>query len=699
MKRSLVVLLMLLGWSALAQTSAQSAQSEQSSVTGGDSASEGAGEGAEDSFLARYTLAVEGLNESVAALDGVEGGFADGAASLDNLERAARALRPLSQDTSSPTMVRSMEATFERARTAIRNESAVDLAVQVAVLKGGFRRLLYETAVRDANAGGPGAAAARFSALASEMGLDAQTQNALNAAANITANTTTSAEASTATPAEDAPTTPTTGAALRLTFEKGVAAALQEALSRVNPEAGLELSYPALAEAYGLFIPIQDSPYVDGTTGAVFSAAIGALVSGDNSTLESELSSLNTAAETLLAAQPVQEVAIEPVPVGAAPAETPPTEAPAGTAPTETVATEVAQVAPAETTPTEAAETPTENENASLLATPETASPGDSGADGELGLANAFAGDVPAALDLTGVLLDPARLSQTAANTPLTLDAYPLSESEATRLISAYRDRGFGSVDAALEHLYAVGARALVATGRGDERTAHTLLDTLRADYTLLLAPLVASTNPEQEGRTLELINRLSASPALRVQDVAVLLGQLPTGQLPASAGLQGGAPSSGSIEASVTGFWSGFVRLALLVFLGALAFVPLYLLNLAFGGGNRNWQWVGVALFLLLLPVMVEGLVSLGSLLAFFTGADVFNVLAPFSPFQSVLAQVVWVALTGLAILFAAAGLHGICVQFGLLGKKDAGSAEDVNPTLLDAGSPDAAIDWDEEF
>ena len=670
MKRSLVVLLtLLLGWSALAQTSAQSAQSEQSGVTGGDPASEGAGEGAEDSFLARYTLAVEGLNESVAALDGVEGGFEDGAASLDNLERAARALRPLSQDTSSPTMVRSMEATFERARTAIRNESVVDLAVQVAVLKGGFRRLLYEAAVRDANAGNVGAAAARFSALAAEMGLNAETQDALNAAATST---------------EDAPTT---GATLRLTFEKGVAAALQEALSRVDPEAGLELSYPALAEAYGLFIPIQDSPYVDETTNAAFSAAIGALVSGDNSTLESELANLNAAAETVLAAQPVQEVAIEPVPVGAAPPEPL----------TETASTEVA---PAETTSTDAAaEAPTENENASLLATPEAASPNDSGADGELGLANAFAADVPAALDLTGVLLDPARLSQTAANTPLNLDAYALSEGEATNLVSAYRDRGFGSVDAALEHLYALGARALVATERGDQNAAHTLLDTLRADYTLLLAPLVASTDPEQEGRTLELLSSLGASPALRVQDVAVLLGQLPMGQLPASAGLQEGAPSLGSIEASATGFWSGFVRLALFIALGALAFVPLYLLNLAFGGGNRNWQWVGVALFLLLLPIMFEGLVSLGSLLAFFTGAEVLNVLAPFSPFQSVLAQIVWVALTGFAILFAVAGLHGICVQFGLLGKKDAGNAEDANPTLLDVGSPDAAIDWDEEF
>ena len=77
---------------------------------------------AEDSFLARYALALESLNASLAALE--NGGFQDGAASLDNLERAARTLRPLSQETSSATLVGSLEATFERARTAIRNESS-----------------------------------------------------------------------------------------------------------------------------------------------------------------------------------------------------------------------------------------------------------------------------------------------------------------------------------------------------------------------------------------------------------------------------------------------------------------------------------------------------------------------------------------------------------------------------------------------
>ena len=126
---------------------------------------------------------------------------------------------------------------------------------------------------------------------------------------------------------------------------------------------------------------------------------------------------------------------------------------------------------------------------------------------------------------------------------------------------------------------------------------------------------------------------------------------------------------------------------------------MPLYLLNLAFGGGNRNWQWVGVSLFLLLLPIIFEGLISLGGLLAYLTGAQVLNALAPFSPFQNVVSQIVWVALTGTAIVFAVAGLYGICVQFGLLGKRNEGSAEDPSQTMVEMGSPETAIDWDEEF
>ena len=421
------------------------------------------------------------------------------------------------------------------------------------------------------------------------------------------------------------------------------------------------------------------------TTNGAFVAAISALISGDGAALASELARLDAAAEAVLQAQlPAQEVAVEALPVGTAPEE-------ASVAASAEVTPE--QVALGEqVAPNEAG-----GEAASEGLEPPVTTPDAEGSELTT-TADPAVEDVieNAAADLEPARLDPARLGGAAANTPLNLDAYALPEAATLELIDAYRGRGFGSVDEVVTHLFALGAQALVAAERGDGAAAQTFISELRADYAGLLAPLVASVDAERSRRTLELASALAASPALRLQDTAVLLEQLQ-----ASAELlEGGTPGlSGEVEAAATVFWGGFVRLALLILLGALAFLPLYLLNLAFGGGNRNWQWVGVSLFLLLLPIIFEGLISLGGLLAYLTGIEVLNALAPFSPFQNVVSQIVWVALTGTAIAFAVTGLYGICVQFGLLGKRNEGSAEDPSQTVVEMGSPETAIDWDEEF
>ena len=66
--------------------------------------------------------------------------------------------------------------------------------------------------------------------------------------------------------------------------------------------------------------PSRIRPFLSEETSGAFSAAIGALVGGDNALLESELTRLNAAAEALQQAQ-LPQVVIEPVAVGAAPAE------------------------------------------------------------------------------------------------------------------------------------------------------------------------------------------------------------------------------------------------------------------------------------------------------------------------------------------------------------------------------------------
>jgi hypothetical protein len=196
---------------------------------------------------------------------------------------------------------------------------------------------------------------------------------------------------------------------------------------------------------------------------------------------------------------------------------------------------------------------------------------------------------------------------------------------------------------------------------------------------------------------TTELVARLAETSALRLQDVVVLAGQidgvggavLEGRPLPA---LQRGAQAT-------TAVWAGPVRDLVSLVIGLLALVPLFLLNLAFGGGNRHWQTIGAALFLLWIPALFEGLVGLGGVLARYAGFDALLVLAPYSVLGNAQAQTVWAALTLLAIVFAIAGLSGISRQFGLLGgRRKAGVKGTATsaPRLTEATAK--TVDWDDE-
>ena len=140
-----------------------------------------------------------------------------------------------------------------------------------------------------------------------------------------------------------------------------------------------------------------------------------------------------------------------------------------------------------------------------------------------------------------------------------------------------------------------------------------------------------------------------------------------------------------------------------MLVVLAVLAFVPLRYLNLAFGGGNANWRLVAWALFLLLVPLVYEGLAALGSILADLLEMPGLDVLASWSMFTSTTGQVVWALLLFIALLLATIGLRGICRQFGLLGGASTVGvgAASANPTLVDMtrSTKPSAVDWDDEF
>jgi hypothetical protein len=283
------------------------------------------------------------------------------------------------------------------------------------------------------------------------------------------------------------------------------------------------------------------------------------------------------------------------------------------------------------------------------------------------------------------------------------LQGFNLGSSRSEQLAQLYYERGYADVDDALTAMFAESAQALVAIEVGNQEGARDHIQTFRRTYDELLQPIIQARDPGFNQSTVALINSLQAAPALRLQDAAVLVGHVDA--LKAVVG--NGSPSLvHNTIVTTTTYWIGWVRLIAMIVLAILAFFPIRLLFLAFGGGNRNWQWVGFALFLLLLPIIWEGLSFIGSIIANLTGIPAFNSLSSFSLFQNIISQILWVFITGVAIIFATMGLYGICVQFGLIGRRNkpavatTATTSDTQTSLTESElGTDTVVDWDEEF
>ena len=602
----------------------------------------------EDTVLQSYDLAVERLNGALGALS------EDGSLSLDALDQAAQTLRALSRDTSSPNLVTALERTFTRAETAVQNRSATDLGVQVAVLRGGFWRLVYESALRAANEGDVSLSRERLARIAADMTFSDPNLDALNGA--------------------------DTYPALITAFDTGAAVTVQTHLNEASAVLGdKNATYLALAEAYAHFLPVQDSPRVSAATTGGFSQAFQALVADDSETLQGSLATLGQSLSDFQGAAEAAAQGVLQRDVGAA--QSPQT-------PSADLAAPAAASGPNAAPPLSA---PAENsglENGGLE-------------DGELengGLENSvLENQTPTATapgTPTSVPTLPL-LNTNQADLAAELSTFGLAGDSRADLLNDYAARGFESVGDAVETLYADSSRTLSAIESGNASSVQTRLEAYRDTFERFLAPLLGANAP-LSADTRRLVNHFATAPGLRLQDGAVLVGQTDR----VAAALSGTAAPGPGLVLSTSLVWSGWLRLLVMMVLGLLAVVPLYLLNLAFGGANRNWRLVGAALFLLLLPIMYEGLTSLLELLANLSGVAALGGLSAFSIFQNTVSQVVWALLSALAIGLAVAGLYGICVQFGLLGKRSVGDTV-ISPgdAPLGRASTGTAVDWDEEF
>jgi len=232
-----------------------------------------------------------------------------------------------------------------------------------------------------------------------------------------------------------------------------------------------------------------------------------------------------------------------------------------------------------------------------------------------------------------------------------------------------------------LDALYVPLSRALVAAGHGDNPAARRAM----SDAARVAQSLPADVKASSEFAALQAdIERVSGSTALRPADVRAVLGSL--GNVEASR-LAETTSALDAASAGVNRVWGGLLRALVFMLLGLFAVYPLYLLNLAFGGRNPYWRAIGVALLLLLLPMMLEGIASIGALVEGGTGLALFSALGNVSLFQQPLGQFVWALLALAAIGLAAWGFRGICMQFGLLGRRAAAET-----------APAAPVEWDEE-
>ena len=602
----------------------------------------------QDELLSIYEEAFAALDASVKALP------QDSAVSAEQLERAQLGLTALAED--APTaFVGGLSDTFARARDAIRNRSQVDLAVQAAVLKGGFHRLVYEAALRDAATGDVARAQRRLAQLATDMGLPAEAQSTLREVG--------------------------TRRALQAAFEAGVAETIGARLETTQDvaQSDANFAYQAIAQAYGKFVPVQDSPRLPPETAETFVSAFGALVGAENETLSAQVEQLTAQMQAFGAAA---NAVLDPAAASAS-----------STSRVSEGGAQVAQLSEQAQALETAAANPDVNESASAGTSVDVAS--------EVSAAQSQQSSLSSSQDASrGAALGASGEAESAASQPdalsLELQSYTLPTGTSAQLEASYRAAGFESVQDALDVLYARGAKALAAAQLGDVIGAQILVGEFGTDYRTFVAPLLSDESVRST--TSRLVEGLQDSPALRPQDLNVLLAQVGV----VSGSLRGVQPSLMSRLSASTGlFWMGPIRLSIMIILCFFAFVPLYLLNLAFGGGNRNWQYIGVALLLLLLPIIFEGLSFMGSAIATFAGIGALEPAATLSIFQTPLARVAWAVVSAIAISFASVGLYGICVQFGLLGKQEEPSDTSVSDTqlYLTSEGPDTAIDWDEEF
>lgn len=254
------------------------------------------------------------------------------------------------------------------------------------------------------------------------------------------------------------------------------------------------------------------------------------------------------------------------------------------------------------------------------------------------------------------------------------------------------------------DKVYPPLVRALTAASSADVIGARSLLLEAQQAFESGLGKSLVGQDPAANNRILERFRTLQdgmSSVGMRLMDIQNLMSDISS----ADDAMLDKTTLASSLSSGVGGVWQGWTRSLVFIVIAGLAFLPLRYLNLAFGGRNRYWRYIGIAMVLLFVPVLFEGLAHLGSVLAEVSGVRFFDALSNLSVLQNSTMQLLWALTLLAAVGFAIAGFRGICIQFGLIrvrGQNFTTTQLDTNATTTggtSAGSGKNTFEWDEEF
>ena len=588
-------------------------------------------------LIASYRSIVKSLEAARASL------ASDPASSSAQIEAASTVFRNILDAVGSKQLEDGATRALKDAVTAVGRGSGTDLAAQVGQVESILQRVLYERLFVEMN-GNNLAQAKRYAAVLAEalkFSKDAQPKLLQSVAANNAARTRSLLEAQ---------------------ISNSMAAALRQA--KASPDKAV--SFRQTANASSLFLIVQDSPRASELSGKDFSASLASLAAGNVAEFKqsiggviAKVESFNRRAKGLAATAGPNVIAkpVKPATSGqtAKPAKTPVTTKPVATKPA------VKPVSSKPVKPTSKPAVSSKPTTAPVMTKPAAVQPASK---------PAIAPVIP--------VVDPGA---TMASEMMRMN---IPESQAKSFARTLTAQQFSSVKAATNQYQAWLAKALTQVEVGDLGAARTTLEEARTLYSTTIQPPYNVLDANGANLTSSLLDATIAGLGVRPADVIVLLGDAQA----LTSKLEGGEGPSGlhSVITAVQPIWM-MLRGVLFLAVGLAFFYPIYLLNLAFGGRNPFWRYIGIAMVLLFVPAILEGVSWLFSMLGSVTGISALGAIGAFSILQNPLAQIVWVLALIATVVFSTMGFRGIAEQFGLLSPK-------TNNTVMNDTSFDTSFD-----